>query len=95
MFVILIVVMSSWYIHMLKLTRVVDLEYVQFIVCQLHLSKAVKWKDSAPPRAQGCHCAPPVSGLPHMNWSSLGAQLSCPVKWVSQGQGLPSVESCR
>lgn len=39
-FVTLIVVMGSWYIHMPKLYQVIYLEYVQFIICQVYLNKA-------------------------------------------------------
>lgn len=34
-FVILIVVVGSWYIHMPKL----NFEYVQFVICQVYLNK--------------------------------------------------------
>ena len=39
-FVILIVVMGSWYIHMPKFNHVIYFECVQFVICQVHLNKA-------------------------------------------------------
>lgn len=39
-FVILIVVMGSWNIHVPKLNHVIYFEYVQFIICQVYLNKA-------------------------------------------------------
>lgn len=39
-FVILIVVMGSWNIHVPKLNPIIYFEYVQFIICQVYLNKA-------------------------------------------------------